>query len=144
MRHYQTSDNRNEHRNTPHNRSNTSSRFNQLNRRQNRAPNQTGDEKTVTQFYNDDTIGASDESRKAEQQGGSSNPLGQLAQDPSGLIQSILKFIPPGIYNRETKKIFGILTAEDLLLAALILMLADSDDNDDTALLIALVYILMG
>ena len=64
--------------------------------------------------------------------------------NPSGLIKSIMNFIPPGVYNRETKKLFGFITAEDLLLVALILMLADSDDNEDTALLIALVYILLG
>lgn len=64
--------------------------------------------------------------------------------NPSGLIKSIMNFIPPGVYNRETKELFGFITAEDLLLAALILMLADSDDNEDTALLIALVYILLG
>lgn len=67
-----------------------------------------------------------------------------LTSNPSGLIKTVLNFIPPGIYDRETKKLFGIFTAEDLFLAALILMLADSDDNDDTALLIALVYILLG
>lgn len=68
----------------------------------------------------------------------------QIAPDPSGIIQSLIKFIPPGVYNRETKKLFGFLSAEDLLLAALIIMLADSDDNDDTALLIALLYIFLG
>jgi len=64
--------------------------------------------------------------------------------NPSGLIKTIMNFIPPVVYNRETKKLFGFITAEDLLLVALILMLADSDDNEDTALLIALVYILLG
>lgn len=68
----------------------------------------------------------------------------RLASNPSGLINSLLNFIPNGVYNRETKKLFNLFTAEDLLLVSLILMLADSDDNDDTALLIALVYILFG
>lgn len=68
----------------------------------------------------------------------------RLTSNPSGLINSLLSFIPSGVYNRETKKLFNLFTAEDLLLVALILMLADSDDNDDTALLIALVYILLG
>lgn len=70
--------------------------------------------------------------------------INEPTPNPSGLIKSIMNFIPPGVYNRETKKLFGFITAEDLLLAALILMLADSDDNEDTALLIALVYILLG
>lgn len=72
------------------------------------------------------------------------NVINEPTPNPSGLIKSIMNFIPPGVYNRETKKLFGFITAEDLLLAALILMLADSDDNEDTALLIALVYILLG
>lgn len=67
---------------------------------------------------------------------------GGRREEPN-IVKSILSFIPPGIYNTETKKILGILTAEDLLLAALILMIADSDENDDLALLIALVYIFM-
>lgn len=67
---------------------------------------------------------------------------GGRKEEPN-IVKSILNFIPPGIYNTETKKILGILTAEDLLLAALILMIADSDENDDLALLIALVYIFM-
>lgn len=70
--------------------------------------------------------------------------LEQTAADPSGIIHSLMKFIPSGVYNRETKKLFGFLSAEDLLLVALIIMLADSDDNDDTALLIALLYIFLG
>lgn len=167
MRHYQTSDNRSDHRNTmqpqlgnnagngnrnnaynnsysrntPHNRNNanSNSRLNQQNKQQIKTHNQP-----ETQFYNDESFEAAAERNKTDHNGNRSNTPGQLAGDPSGLIQSILKFIPPGIYNRETKKILGVLTAEDLLLVALIIMLADSKDNDDTALLIALVYILMG
>ncbi len=50
--------------------------------------------------------------------------------------------VPPEIYNRKTKKLLGLFTAEDLLLVSLILMTAESDNSDDTALLIALLYIL--
>ncbi len=63
--------------------------------------------------------------------------------EKGGILRSLSKMLPPGIYNPETKKLFGLLTAEDLFLIALILMIADSDDNEDVALLMALVYIFM-
>ena len=101
---------------------------------------------------------AADYNHRNEPRGAPNPPAGGLGGLLSGLfgggksggrreepniVKSILSFIRPGIYNTETKKILGILTAEDLLLAALILMIADSDENDDLALLIALVYIFM-
>ena len=63
-------------------------------------------------------------------------------RDSDGLLGTMLNMIPTEIYNRKTKKLFGLLTAEDLLLAALILIAADSDNTDDTALLLALLYII--
>lgn len=57
--------------------------------------------------------------------------------------------VPPSLYNRETKKLFGILSAEDLLILALIFILVgndaddDSDTNDDTLLIFALIYLLI-
>ena len=50
--------------------------------------------------------------------------------------------MPPSIYNRESKKILGFLTAEDLLLIALILLLSEKDEGDDSLTVLALVYIL--
>lgn len=60
-------------------------------------------------------------------------------------VSPLLKFIPQSIYNPETGKVLGILSAEDLLIAALILVLIDNrDDGEDNSLLIyALVYILI-
>ena len=55
----------------------------------------------------------------------------------------ILGFIPASVYNPETKKVFGFLKAEDLLLIALILMFLDNEDNDDPWLLYALIFILI-
>lgn len=69
--------------------------------------------------------------------------LNEKDKKDDGILGSIFKLVPPFLYNRDTKKLFGILSAEDLLLIAFIIMLADSDDNDDTALLVALLYILI-
>ena len=62
--------------------------------------------------------------------------------EESGFLDSILNLLPNELYNRKTKKILGLLTAEDLLLAALILLIADSDDQDSKALIFALIYIM--
>lgn len=56
---------------------------------------------------------------------------------------SLLGFIPSSLYNPETKKVLGRFSAEDLLLAAMILVLLDSDCNDDSLLILALIYILL-
>ena len=56
----------------------------------------------------------------------------------------LLGFLPPSVYNPETKKIFGFLEAEDLLLAALILMILEDDEQQDSMLVYALLYILLG
>lgn len=58
---------------------------------------------------------------------------------------SLLKFIPQSIYNPETGKVFGFMSAEDLLLAALILVLLDNkcEDEDNSMLIYALLYILL-
>lgn len=59
----------------------------------------------------------------------------------------ITKFIPQSVYNPETGKVFGFLSAEDLLIAAIILILLDggSDDcgEDNSILIYALLYILI-
>lgn len=61
----------------------------------------------------------------------------------SGFLDSLLDILPNELYNRRSKKILGLVTAEDLLLLALILLVADSDDADK-ALIFALLYILAG
>lgn len=63
----------------------------------------------------------------------------------SSPVSPLLKFIPQSIYNPDTEKVLGFLSAEDLLIVALILLLIDNRDSDeDNSLLIyALVYILI-
>ena len=63
----------------------------------------------------------------------------------SSPVSPLLKFIPQSIYNPDTGKVLGFLSAEDLLIVALILLLIDNRDSDeDNSLLIyALVYILI-
>ncbi len=69
--------------------------------------------------------------------------FGMLATDGGkSIINAVFNFIPNEIYNRDNKKILGSLTAEDLLLFSLILLVADSDDKDNIPLLAALIYIL--
>ncbi len=60
----------------------------------------------------------------------------------TGFLDSILNMLPNELYNRNTKKILGLVTAEDLLLISLILLVADSGENDNKALVLALLYIL--
>lgn len=55
----------------------------------------------------------------------------------------LFSFIPSSVYNPETKKVLGILSAEDLLLIALILMFLDNDENEDPLLIYALLFILV-
>ena len=57
-----------------------------------------------------------------------------------GLIES---FLPEALYNAESKKLFGILSAEDLLLIALIFIFADSGDEDGNLICLALLYVLL-
>ncbi len=52
------------------------------------------------------------------------------------------KFLPENIYNPKTKKLFGILSPEELLLVALIFLFADSDRDDSNLLCLALLYLL--
>ena len=60
----------------------------------------------------------------------------------TGFLDSILNMLPNELYNRNTKKILGLVTAEDLLLVSLILLVADSGEKDSAALILALLYIL--
>jgi len=57
-----------------------------------------------------------------------------------GLLEG---FLPGAVYNPENKKIFGVLSAEDLLLVALIFLFADSSDEDGNLMCLALLYVLL-
>lgn len=57
----------------------------------------------------------------------------------------LTKLIPQSLYNPETGKVLGMLSAEDLLIVALILLLIDGGDeaSDNSFLIYALLYILL-
>lgn len=59
------------------------------------------------------------------------------------LSNLISGFLPPSLYNHKTKKIFGVISAEDLLLIALILLFSENEENNDPLTVIALIYILL-
>ncbi|MEE1013877.1 MAG: hypothetical protein U0L92_06180 [Clostridia bacterium] len=61
----------------------------------------------------------------------------KLPQNP------ILGLIPTSVYNPETKKVLGMFSAEDLLLAGLIFLLLENEENEDPMLVYALLYILI-
>lgn len=63
-----------------------------------------------------------------------------LGKGINGLLHGIL---PPSVYNPNSKKIFGIFSAEDLLLVALIFLCAESDEEDNSMMILALLYILV-
>ena len=52
-------------------------------------------------------------------------------------------FLPTSIYDPKQKKLFGFLSAEDLLLAALIFLLLEKDDEDNLLMILALSYVLI-
>ena len=77
-------------------------------------------------------------------QNGSHNPPPQHGGKNTFNISSILNsIIPSSVYNPETKKVFGILTAEDLLIVALIFLFSENSEDCDPLLIPALIYILL-
>lgn len=56
---------------------------------------------------------------------------------------TILGLLPPSLYNPRTKKILGFLSAEDLLLAALIFLMLDSGKEEDSIMVYVLLYLLL-
>ncbi len=56
-------------------------------------------------------------------------------------LEFLKNFLPRNLYNPETKKILGILTAEDLLLVALIFLFMEDGENSMMALV--LLYVLL-
>ncbi len=78
------------------------------------------------------------------QQSGSHNAPPQHSGKNTFNISSILNsIIPSSVYNPETKKVFGILTAEDLLIVALIFLFSENSEDCDPLLIPALIYILL-
>ena len=57
----------------------------------------------------------------------------------------MMNFIPKSLYNPETGKVLGVMSADDLLIVALILIMLDSGDDceDNSMLIYALIYILL-
>lgn len=77
-------------------------------------------------------------------QNGSHNAPPQHGGKNTFNISSILNsIIPSSVYNPETKKVFGILTAEDLLIVALIFLFSENSEDCDPLLIPALIYILL-
>ena len=58
----------------------------------------------------------------------------------NGFLQGLL---PSSIYDFQSKKLFGILSAEDLLLIALIFLFLEKEEGDNTLMILALGYILL-
>ena len=94
------------------------------------------------------THGGADERNKPPRQADGNRTHGKnkdFDKKPTSPVSPLLKFIPQSIYNPETGKVLGFLSAEDLLIAALILLLIDNrnTDEDNSLLIYALVYILI-
>ena len=53
------------------------------------------------------------------------------------------KIIPRILYNPESKKILGLLSAEDLLIIALIFLFLDNTEEDNLLIILALAYVLL-
>ncbi len=66
-------------------------------------------------------------------------PMGFNERKKRTLFESL---IPPCIYNEDSKKVLGFLSAEDLLLIALILIFLDNEEKDPI-IIYALLYILI-
>lgn len=58
------------------------------------------------------------------------------------IINSVLKLLPNSLYDSKSKKLFGIMGSEDLLLIMLIFLLIENEDGDNY-LIYALLYLLV-
>ncbi len=75
---------------------------------------------------------------------GHNPPPGKDMPPGKGLFgNNPLTFLPHEIYDPKTHKFFGIITAEDILLIGLMLLVLDSDCDDKIFLAVALGYILL-
>jgi hypothetical protein len=63
-------------------------------------------------------------------------------EPPKDNKNPIFSFIPTSIYDPDTRKILGFLSAEDLLIIAMILMFLDSEEEGDNLMVYALLYVL--
>lgn len=100
-----------------------------------------------------DRFGASGRSGGgAPRPGQSPKPLPAMPPTPNEPIpkkqtfsrrDTILGLLPPSLYNPRTKKILGFLSAEDLLLAALIFLMLDSGKEEDSIMVYVLLYLLL-
>lgn len=70
-------------------------------------------------------------------------PILPKQEEKKPATHPILGWIPSSVYNPSTKKVLGMFTAEDLLLAGLIFLLLENEDNQDPMLVYALLYILI-
>ncbi len=68
-------------------------------------------------------------------------PKGKKGQ--GGFGQILYGLLPSSVYNPETKKVFGLLETEDMLLVLLILLLAENKEENQTMLMLALAYLLL-
>lgn len=77
----------------------------------------------------------------------SSNGNSQTSQDEraanSGILSILSSVVPSSIYNPATKRVLGFLTAEDLLIIALVFLFAENSEKCDPLLIPALIYILI-
>jgi hypothetical protein len=73
----------------------------------------------------------------------SGNQRAENSKAKSQTFGVLKNFLPASVYNCETKKLFGILSAEDLLIVALIFLLFEKDGEDNILLILALAYILL-
>lgn len=126
-------------------------------RRYNSNSRPTGHADGSSPAYDGNRTAAAGPAPREERSGNSARRAGETRRRPDqserkqpspvreeGFFDSLLDILPNELYNRRTKKILGLVTAEDLLLIALILLAADSDDRDGKALVFALLYILAG
>ena len=80
-------------------------------------------------------------SPSCNQQGcGQSHGHKQNKRESKNLVE---KLLPDSVYNPKTKKIFGFIGAEDLLIIALIFLLSESDEDDSSILILVLIYLLI-
>ncbi len=75
-----------------------------------------------------------------EEQSRKSHQPQRSSQKKSGFLQG---FLPTGLYDSKSKKLFGFLATEDLLLVALIFLLLEKDGEDNTLMILALAYVLL-
>ncbi|MBQ2613804.1 MAG: hypothetical protein IJB80_00525 [Clostridia bacterium] len=70
-------------------------------------------------------------------------PKPEGKKKPASPKHFLAGWIPSSLYNPETKKVLGVLSAEDLLLAGLIFLLLENEEEQDSMLVYALLYILL-